>query len=116
VAAADRLPDSGRAFAANAYTAYGNALIEAKRPAEAITMLEKSLVVYREMLPADHPLTASAESALGLAKAQNGDIDGGRKLAQSAYDRLLAKFGDANETTRLARTRLDRIIATSSGN
>ncbi|MEP6881402.1 MAG: tetratricopeptide repeat protein, partial [Dokdonella sp.] len=116
VAAADRLPDSGRAFAANAYTAYGNALIEAKRPVEAIYMLEKSLVVYREMLPADHPLTASAESALGLAKAENGDIDSGRKLAQSAYDRLLAKFGDANETTRLARTRLDRIIATSSGN
>ncbi len=116
VAAADRLPESGRAFAANAYTAYGNALIEAKRPAEAITMLEKSLVVYREMLPADHPLTASAETALGLAKAQNGDITGGRQLAQKAYDRLLAKFGDTNEATQLARTRLDRISAISAEN
>lgn len=115
-AVADRLPDSERAFAANAYTAYGNALIEAKRPAEAIPMLEKSLVVYHEMLPNDHPLTAGVESALGLAEAQNGDITGGRKLAQAAYDRMLAKFGDANESTQLARTRLDRIIAISAEN
>lgn len=111
VTAAAPLRESERAFAANAYTAYGNALIEAGRPHEAIPMLEKSLAVYHDMLPADHPLTAGAESSLGLAQALDGDIGAGKKLALDAKARLLAKFGETNESTRLATERLARINA-----
>ncbi len=114
VAAAGHLQESERAFAANAYTAYGNALIEARRPHEAIPMLEKSVAIYHDMLPADHPLAAGAESALGLAQALDGDIDRGRDLALAAYQRLLAKFGEANEATRLAHDHLARIDATTA--
>jgi tetratricopeptide (TPR) repeat protein/tRNA A-37 threonylcarbamoyl transferase component Bud32 len=107
--AAQRLPASAGAYASHAYMAYGNALIEARRPQEAIPLLERTLAIYQKMLPADHPYIANAESALGLARAENGDVAGGATLARSAYERLRAKLGETNELAIVTHGRLTRI-------
>lgn len=109
--AAQTLPESDEAYCARAYLAYGNALIQARQPEEAIVQIGKTLAIYRKLLPADHRLIANAESALGLALALSGDVTAGTTLARAAHARLRDALGETSESTLDAQARLARIEA-----
>lgn len=115
------LSDSARAWAgaqklsegnpiiSYAATMYGQALLQAGRTSEGVTLIEAALTLRKAHYPAGHPLIVNTESVLGLAEAQAGDIVGGETLARSAYDRQRAKLGEKNELSEMARQRLVQI-------
>jgi eukaryotic-like serine/threonine-protein kinase len=97
----------------NAYAAsmYAQALCAAGRGRDAVPLVEQALAARRSGLPPDHPLIASTESVLGLARAQAGDTASGQRLAREAYERLRAKLGEEHELTIHAKQRLAQIEA-----
>ena len=96
---------------AYAASMYAQALCAAGRGREAVPLVEQALAARKAELPPDHPLIANTESVLGLARAQAGDVAGGRRLAQGAYERLRAKLGGTHELSVHAQARLAQIDA-----
>ncbi|MEO8673827.1 MAG: serine/threonine-protein kinase, partial [Tahibacter sp.] len=109
-ASAQHLP-AEHPMVAYAAIMYGQALMLADRAADALPLIRNALATRRSSYPSGHPLIANTESVLGLAQAQSGDLTGGRALASTAYEQLLAKLGESNELVALARQRLDAIDA-----
>jgi tetratricopeptide (TPR) repeat protein len=96
---------------AYAYEKYSDTLIAAGHPQDAIPILDKALVIDRAMLPADHQSIAAVESLLALARSKVDGRPSGEALAQTAYERLLAKYGATSDFTIAAKSRLDQIRA-----
>jgi hypothetical protein len=90
---------------------YAQALMQANRPREALSLAEAALKMRKATLPADSAYLINTESVLALAKAQAGDIEEGEALAQSAYGQLLAKLGAKHQLTEIAKERLAQIDA-----
>jgi hypothetical protein len=67
--------------------------------------LQEASQTFTALFSSDSPMAANAESALGIALAQNGSADGER-LLRDAVDRLTKKFGSDREETQRAVARL----------
>jgi len=96
---------------AYAYEKYGDALIAAGRPRDALPVLLQALAIDRKMLPADHQSIASVESLQALAQSRVDERPSGEPLARAAYERLLGKYGATSDFTIAAKARLDEITA-----
>jgi eukaryotic-like serine/threonine-protein kinase len=96
---------------AYAYEKYGDALIADGHAQDAIPILDKALAIDRAMLPADHQSIATVETIIALAQSKVDGRPSGEALANSAYQRLLAKYGAGSEFTIAAKSRLDQIRA-----
>ena len=90
---------------------YGDALIAAGRPRDALPVLLQALAIDRKMLPADHQSIASVESLQALAQSRVDERPSGEPLARAAYERLLGKYGATSDFTIAAKARLDEITA-----
>jgi tetratricopeptide (TPR) repeat protein len=88
---------------------YAQALMQAGRPRDALPLAETALRLRKANLPADSTLIMNTESVAALAEAESGDVAAGKRLAQSAYDRLVAKVGAKHQLAEIARQRLEQI-------
>jgi hypothetical protein len=86
-------------------------LLLAARPAEAAPLLQRALAARVAIYSSDHPLALITQTWLGLARAQMGEREAGRDLANSAYVHLRESLGDDNRMTQRARGVLDAIDA-----
>jgi serine/threonine-protein kinase len=89
----------------------GRALLLATRPAEAAVLLQRALAARVAIYSADHPLALITQAWLGLARAQTGERDAGRDLANRAYVQLRESLGADHRMTQRARGVLEAIDA-----
>lgn len=95
----------------NQQTAYAGVvlsetLVHQDRAGEAVPILRKALAMRRQMMPADHPLLANTESALGAALAQSGAAAEGEPMMRDSLARLTASVGPDHMITRIAAARV----------
>ncbi len=91
--------------------AQARALLLAARPAEAVPLLQHALTTRVAIYSSDHPLALITQAWLGLARAQTGEREAGRDLADSAYVRLRNSLGAEHRMTQRARSVLESIDA-----